>query len=547
MTATLQRSAGTPVLDQPLARPATPPPTGRAERPEREQLAPWVFFAMALSAAAVGTVQRGAWSGGYFLDEQWRVDFVRSSDSVERMLTHDTPVPLGWVYAMKALAPFGHNPELYRVVVAGTYVVAAGVLALLFLRIAQRGGPRIPPVVPAGAVGLLAFSPVVSHPYHYVSNYPAEILYVALLVLAAEELGRHRLAPAALAVLLAGAPLFVLGGLLVVPALVACFAWWARHDDPVRRDRRTAVVAAAAALSAVLAIGVFAALVRPVGTRPSIGEFWVSLGESLGGDASVVDLLGRTVHGAATGLAGDRLAAAPGWLWAATCVVLAGSFAIGAWVVVRRWPWLGAITGSAYALAVVASALVHWPMTLQRVNLCFAILALALVWIGLLRAVAWVLPALDGWAVVPALLLVLHATWPSPWGLGDAYSRGMRADLEAVWPLAAPRNVVLSYHRFSHFYTHDALVNDAPPGETFILEFESWDDPDTIYRDPAGLLARHDLRAGDMVWCVMPWMMGDSIERACQLGDVVGVDLWEAEVIQGTDALIRGFVVLGGA
>ena len=34
----------------------------------------------------------------FFFDEMWRVDFIRAVDPIERMFTHDTPVPLGWIY-----------------------------------------------------------------------------------------------------------------------------------------------------------------------------------------------------------------------------------------------------------------------------------------------------------------------------------------------------------------------------------------------------------------------------------------------------------------
>jgi hypothetical protein len=540
MTATLQRSAGSPVIERPAApHRRAPRDTRPPRRTGRGHLAPWTFFAVALSAVAVRTVQDGAWEGGYFLDEQWRVDFIRAADPVDRMLSHDTPVPVGWVYAMKALSPFGHDPVLFRLVVAATYVLAAGVLALLLLRIAQRGPigerGRIPPVVAAGAVGLLAFAPAVSHPYHYVSNYPAEVLYVALAVLAAEELGRHRLAPRALACLLVLAPLFVVGGMLVVPSLLACLGWWAWTSEPERRRRRLAWAGATAAATATTSTTIFLWLVRPVTSRPSIGDYWVGSGDSLGGEASVVDLVRQTVGAASSTLGGDHPAMA---------ALLAGGFVVGVVSVARRWPALLAVVASSYGLAIVASALAHWPMTLQRVNLCFTILALALVWFGVLRTVAWVLPALDGWAVVPALLVLLGVTWPTPWGFDDAYARGLRADLLAIVPHAAPTNVVLSYHRFSHFYAHDALVNEHHDGVTFALEFESWDDPTTIYTDPGALVARHDLAPGDMVWCVMPWMMGDSIDDACQLD---GLDVWESVTIEGTDALVRGFVVLGGA
>src|SRR5689334_22277220 len=47
-----------------------------------------------MAAAALAVYQANAgnsWTPPFFFDEMWRVDFIRSSHPVDRMLTHDTP------------------------------------------------------------------------------------------------------------------------------------------------------------------------------------------------------------------------------------------------------------------------------------------------------------------------------------------------------------------------------------------------------------------------------------------------------------------------
>ncbi len=506
---------------------------------------PWALGTMAFSLAAVIQVQVGSWTGGLFLDEQWRADMARSAQPWDRMLTHDTPIPIGWLYLTKVVAAVtGGSPVALRVWTAACYVLAAGVLTLFALRLAERG-PTPPPgrrlvewrVVPSAAVALMACVPAIAHWYHYFNNYTFEVLYTAALLLAAGEVGRTRRAATWCAGLVAAAPLFVLGGLFLLPGIVVTAAVAAG-----RSGRRA--VAAGATGGVVIAAVSWWTLYRPIGSKPSISAFWINERASLGGDDSLPTLLGASAHQLAEGVASFGLEQAGGVVWDLARMGVAAAAVAGVVAVARRWPWLLLVQGVAYAATVAASAAVHWPMTVERVNLALTSTVVFLILFGAGRAIAVLSRgnvAIAGLAVVALVELV----WPAPWGIEDnAYSRTAVADLQVVADSPASRNVVITYHHLLHWYTHDVLVNTSHGDRTFELDWETLDRPDHLYTDLDAVLAAKDLRPGDMVWCVFSYWNGARNHDACQFRSVPVTKVVDRG---GEQVIVQGYRVVGAA
>jgi hypothetical protein len=98
------------------------------------------------------------------------------------------------------------------------------------------------------------------------------------------------------------------------------------------------------------------------------------------------------------------------------------------------------------------------------------------------------------------------------------FARGLSADASWVGDHGGPRNIVLSYHPLSHWYTHDALVNRSWPGKTFVLVREE-PGSDVLYADADAAIAPL-WSPGTDVWCVIPFEVGpDQTARACRFSD----------------------------
>src|SRR5690606_20417730 len=138
------------------------------------------------------------------------------------------------------------------------------------------------------------------------------------------------------------------------------------------------------ATSVALLLVLYLMLYKPM-SGTSIGDWWVRYGASLGGDRSLGDLLLFSFDQLRAGLMGSQV-----WLGApeargAALAVLALGTVVGAVGVARRWPWLLVIVVSGFVLAIPASALMRWPMTIERVNLCWQVFLFTLVGFGLVR------------------------------------------------------------------------------------------------------------------------------------------------------------------
>lgn len=496
---------------------------------------------IALVAVLQGMAGNGSWRQPFFYDEMWRVDFIRSSRPIDRMLTHDTPIPIGWVELMRLLtAPLPYRPVVFRAAAIGWMLFGVGVLAVLFARIIERApagrswverassrewpawmSAPVPMLAAPVGVGLAFFTPAVTGFTQWFNNYTFEIAYLAVLVLAAEELDRSRRWPfPTLCTLVALAPLMVLGALFAVPALVLGAAWWIFHDTDGRDRRRPRLLALVGASAVAGGFGVleWVKVYKPVSAKPSISSFWIDKGASLGGPDSIFTLLAHTADQLTSGLVGPAISGGNGTVRAVGTVVLLASIVTGAVVVGRRWPLVLFMVGSAWALTIVASAVFRWPMTIERVNVCWQIFFFAMAGVGLARAVLWFTPKHASLAI-PAFVLLFAAMWFPPYDPApETFARNLTYDLERVANSPAQRNVVFQYHYYGHFYADNELIN-TPRGDKRFDIVPQLDDDRSLFSPLDGVLRDQQVKSGDLVWCLMPWELGVDTQLACRFDD----------------------------
>jgi hypothetical protein len=498
-----------------------------------------------------------SWSPPFFFDEMWRADFIRSGQPIDRMLTHDTPIPMGWVALMHVVtAPFQYQPVTFRVISAVWFLAGVAVLTVLFVRILQRrprGAERFrlrerpwpAPIVAAPlGVALAMYVPLVTVYTQWFNNYTFEIFYIALLLLAAEELDRSpRAAFPAFCLLVALAPFMVLGGLLAVPGLVLCAFWWALRSDAAERPSRIIVLAFSCVGAAVTGVVAWSKVYKPVSAKPSISSYWIEYGSSLGGTEGVGDLLHKTYTQLIAGLIGDRLYFADGWVRWTAYAVLAMSMVVGLITIGRRWGWLLVTVVLAWVLSIVGSALIHWPMTVERVNLCWQIVVFAIAGVGLARSVLWC-AGRHTWVGLPVVGLVFVALWFKPYPVGiDTFDRNLTNDLQPVAGSPAQHNLVFEYNQLTQFYADNELINTKHGDKTFDLrwEGETGASPEPFLQPLDPLVRDAKLASGDMVWCVIPGEIGDETPFACQFTDPSGLEL--VTNAKGRDATVVGYRV----
>lgn len=474
----------------------------------------------------------------FFFDEMWRADFIRSADPVARMTTHDTPVPLGWVLFMKAaVLPLPGGPGTLRLVSIACSVAFAAVTFVTLARIGERAplfgrSGRIPAVVAAGAVLAVVMSQGLGIHFGNFNNYPFEALWMAALVLASLELDDRRAWWLFLG-LTATSPLFVIGPLLAVPALVLRALLWARDqgDDARRRLTELGLACGGMALSG---LAMYLLLYRTVTSAGTVSGFWA--GQSLeGGLGDLPDRLPMFWEQ----LGGDVLhpRVFSGDVRTVAGVLAIAAFALGLWEIGRRWPWYPATLLCGLVLTIPAGLLVGWPVTPVRVNLAFVVMIYTMTAYGLFRAVQVGVSRLAGsrtWPVALAALIVLAVLWPPQIARNTTvFARGLAEDLEPVANSPVDGNVVLSYHFMSHFYVHDTLLNTDRGDRQFVIEREERGDP-YLYDQVDAITGRLD--PGDVLWCVRPWALGPEVfARACQFDDPDLVEIhrsdgWQAEI-----------------
>jgi hypothetical protein len=498
-----------------------------------------------LALAAVQTGRRGAWALPYFYDEEWRVDFIRSADIRAEMLTHDTPAAFGWVLLMKAvtgLLPGG--PVWWRATTAVSLLLGLFALGLVVAQVLRRAvAPRaLPPAAGLCVAGGLVLLGPVRFYLVYFQNYGFEVLYIALALLALLEAHQSRRALVVLCALIAASPAFVIGGLLAMPGVFTCAVWSVRRD-PRRRPKLLALSGAGAA-AVIVAAFFYIWIWRTVSQKPSISEYWVSKGASLGGTRSLTTLLHVLVQQFRDGAVGTPALRTGGLVLQLATGLLVISVTVGAVSAWRRWPPLLLVPVTAQVLAIANSAATHWPMTFERVNLSFQVLFLAIAALGLFTVLHWLLIRLrlPAWGLAPVLAITsfgfyFHHFAPNP----HTFGRGLYVDVARVGQSSAPRNLVIQYHRLAHFYDHDLLINSSHPGHRFDIVSEIAGDP-SLTRSIDPVLERPRLHTGDEVWCVIPFEVG----TPAYYQDCTSTDPRLHEILdtRGSGDRIRAFLVV---
>lgn len=508
--------------------------------------AAWLLLSSAVMALAVWQVARGSvWRVDFFFDEMWRVDFIRSSNIRAEMLTHNTPIPYGWLVLMRGLtAGLPYEPFYWRAITGASMVLGLLVIGTLLMRLG-RPEQRLHPMVCAVAIAALAFMTPVRSYVAYFNNYGFEVLYTALVLLATMELPRSRRALPTFCVLLALSPLMVIGPLFVVPTLVGYALLWAwRSPDLADRRRRLSVLSVALVAAVADLVFVQLAFYGPMNsTSAGLKNYWITRGGSLGGSASLWALLGSLCQQLRDAVVGPQLLDAGGaWLWLATAVVIAGAL-VGTVAVARRWPCLLVAVGSAQLLTIPASAAIGWPINVQRVNICFQVLLLAVVAIGIGHGLLLLVRRLHApaWSCLPGFGLLLAALWfPHVPAGTTVFGRGLYADLGLVVQNAGPRNLVFQYNAMGRFEAHDRLINTGSPGHTFDLIVERAGDG-TLFRPLDQVIAAAHLNPGDKVWCVIPFEIGPAkYRKACQISDP---SLAPSLDTKASRSIVRSYVV----
>jgi len=184
-----------------------------------------------------------------------------------------------------------------------------------------------------------------------------------------------------------------------------------------------------------------------------------------------------------------------------------------------------------------ASIVVGWPISFTRVNHAVGLLVTALIAFGLSMLLWWFATRVPKGSVALAALLTCVAAallWPS--GLRQAaggtgvFARGLSDDMDLLAPQLSDGDVVLGYHSMSSWYLHDRLVTE---GDVPIVLLDELEFGIFLQQEPERLIDEQ-LLAAEMVWCVLPWELGDLITQQCQLSNE-----WE---LVGTQVLSRAEV-----
>lgn len=478
-------------------------------------------------------------------DEMWRLDLIRST-RFEPALPGVTPIPPGWVGALRALSPaLGDSTAAYRLVSLLVFGLGIAALVVLLREWCRPRQPDHPPDVVALAIAattalsLAAFSIVAQ--VSYLNQYLFEVTYGVVLTTSCVLIGRHRVAWPVFLVGVAAAPLFVIAPLALLPPLLVAAAWWAATSDSDRRSRRVVAVLAAGTVSALLAVAVYLGMYRGVSDVGGLKDLWAGAAlSSAGVDLHLVprtlDLLRAGVFGedGGSGIALDVLAA----------LVLSGSFAIGAVTITRRWAWYPLLLGGGWLTLLVGGGVTDGPVTPVRVTIGFYWLVFVTIALGAFQTIAWglgrirVRPQVQVGAIAVSLAVLLGALWPTqPAHPDDAFARGLLGDLNPVAASSTSENLVLTYHFMAHAYTHDRFVNRPPHDRDYVVLGQRGPRDRRLLGDVDSLVRRH-LPDGGTLWCIVPYAYGpERSSRACR------VDSSAREVARhaGTQALVIGY------
>ena len=473
----------------------------------------WLLIAVPLTTVLVLTMARPGISIDWFFDEAWRADMVRSSFGFERYFAHNTPTAPGWVFVHQFL--FNVLPptrQLLRLV-AVLPAIPAWVLIgnILRTKLVGRIGAVGAGVVSLSTIALVLVQPGDAHLVSYFNNYSMETLFTALVLWSVthhntEVASKTMLVLATIGPWMVQAPLM----LLVVAAPVV----WSRSDGAGRRTLAFGAVGAVVSLAVT-----YLFFLRPVANREipglaTITGYWEGETFQAAGLIGAAKLVIRTMMFA---VLPQRLEwTLIGWL----LISIGGIIGVTVmWSCFRFWVIAIPLT---QLQILVASIVVGWPISFTRVNHAVGLLVTVLVAFGISMLMWWIaarVPKVSTGAVlvlaVAFIALVLPSQLREVAGGTDVFARGLSDDMDRLAPMLSEGDVVLGYHSMSSWYLHDRLVTESDVPIVLIDELEHGV---VLRREPERLIDEFGREAG-LVWCVLPWELGDVLDERCQLSD----------------------------
>ena len=488
----------------------------------------WLFFAVPLTTVLVLVMARPGISIDWFFDEAWRADMVRSSFGFERYFAHNTPTAPGWVFVHQLL--FNVLPptrQLLRLV-AVLPAIPAWVLigSIIRTKLLGRIGSIGAGVVSLSTIALVLIQPGDAHLVSYFNNYSLETLFTALVLWSVTH---HNIEVASKTILVLATigPWIVQAPLMLL--VVAVPVVWSRSDSAARRTLMFGSVGAVVSLAVT-----YFFFLRPVANREipglaSITGYWEGETFQAAGVVGAGKLVIRTMMFAV--LPQPLEWTLIGWV----LIAIGGVVGVAVmWSCFRFWVIAIPLT---QLQILAASIVVGWPISFTRVNHAVGLLVTALIAFGISMLLWWFATRVPKGSVALAALLTCVAAallWPS--GLRQAaggtgvFARGLSDDMDLLAPQLSDGDVVLGYHSMSSWYLHDRLVTE---GDVPIVLLDELEFGIFLQQEPERLIDEQ-LLAAEMVWCVLPWELGDLITQQCQLSNE-----WE---LVGTQVLSRAEV-----
>ena len=488
----------------------------------------WLFFAVPLTTVLVLVMARPGISIDWFFDEAWRADMVRSSFGFERYFAHNTPTAPGWVFVHQLL--FNVLPptrQLLRLV-AVLPAIPAWVLigSIIRSKLSGRIGSVGAGVVSLSTIALVLIQPGDAHLVSYFNNYSLETLFTALVLWSVTH---HNIEVASKTILVLATigPWIVQAPLMLL--VVAVPVVWSRSDSAARRTLMFGSVGAVVSLAVT-----YFFFLRPVANREipglaSITGYWEGETFQAAGVVGAGKLVIRTMMFAV--LPQPLEWTLIGWV----LIAIGGVVGVAVmWSCFRFWVIAIPLT---QLQILAASIVVGWPISFTRVNHAVGLLVTALIALGISMLMWWIATRVPRSSVALAVLLTCVAAallWPS--GLRQAaggtgvFARGLSDDMDLLAPQLSDGDVVLGYHSMSSWYLHDRLVTE---GDVPIVLLDELEFGIFLQQEPERLIDEQ-LLAAEMVWCVLPWELGDLITQQCQLSNE-----WE---LVGTQVLSRAEV-----
>lgn len=465
-------------------------------------------------AGALVLLTRGSLAGEFFFDEAWRADLVRSSSLFERYDDNIAPIPLAWLTLMRAATTV--VPDGFRGLrLASLALATPGLVAMVGIvheAFRERWGEGR-----AWAYGVLATTVVLLAPgVHQIAAYLNDYLFqagwTALFVLVWMRFSRRDTVAGGRA-LLAGVVLLPLGtisGAFVLPAVLVDLVRRTRSGatTAVRSGQVVASFAVSAAVTAALAVWLY--LPR---LDDSLASFWATTSLRQAGWSALGELPDRVW---ATTLVRETHVLGGGIRFSTVAALIVVALAVVGFVAIgRTWSMYPIAAATAALVTAAVSVVADWPITPERVNLPLWWMAWLAVGVGLVAAVDAALrrPALVVAVVAVIAVLLLPVT---PESRTEPLAVGLYGDLAVVRGSPAIENVVLAFHPMSHFYAHDALVNEDTDDRRFTVVADLDDEPDLL-GDPMGAARRAGWTPGAVIWCVVPYEVGEDSARACRL------------------------------